>query len=395
WKVTVGGSSAAVLGRGANPAYADLAADDQTSAITLQAQWDLAPYDVTVKYYLSDKPGSPVGTKVLSGQLFDSSIALDSALLNAYKPAHGYSDGTSPAAPAYTVIDGTNTITVTYVQIDFTITILFHALDGSGVVIGQTEVDPAYGDVIDSTPYLNKFKPAVGYGDGVAVDTPWVVTDTPGGNVFNVYYPNTAPVVHVVRDVLYLRRPTKLTPAEILSMTGAVATDAEEGPIPSSKIKMDGYGAIPWTVPNFPSQDGYQVVLSVKDTPGLMSPVMTISIFIESESEPVTPLSPKDPRYKDLPKPPAGKAWGIDGYGHLVLYTLIVTPGSSRTKSGLKTGRLLLGALPATGDSLVLIAPTSLLALAAASGAGALIVARRKRRRESAVAVPRPSHSGD
>jgi len=374
WKVTAGGSSAGVLTRGADPAYADLAANDKTNSITLTAQWDPAPYDVTVKYYLSDKPGSLIGTKVLSGQLFGSSIALNSALLDAYKPAHGYSSGTSPAAPAYTVIDGTNTITVTYVQTEFVITILYHALDGSGKVIAQEKVDPVYGQVIDPAPWLNKHKPA-GYGNGVALGTPWVVTDAVGGNVFDIYYPNTAPVIKVTTNMIMVNKGTKLSIADIIKMSGAYVIDPEES-ISPSKIMVAGYDQVRWSVVNYPAGDGYVLTMTVKDSTGAISPVRQIAIYVQGGAL----HKPKkgETAGLGLKKPPAGYVWLVNASGMPVLVK--------------KADVLRLSAralLPATGDGLSaegLVASVG--ALLAAAGSVLLLTSSRRRRMRTRDIIP-------
>ncbi|MCL2655625.1 MAG: hypothetical protein FWD65_08075, partial [Coriobacteriia bacterium] len=213
--------------------------------------------------------------------------------------------------------------------------------------------------------YLNKFKPAVGYGDGVAVNTPWVVTDAPGGNVFDIYYPNTAPVINVKRNVLYVRQPAKFTQADILRLAGVSITDPEES-IPLSKISVSGYNTIKWNVANYPSGDGYQVQLEVRDTPGLLSPLVTISIFVQPKTTKFRPAT--DAEIKELPKAPAGKRWGVDEDGNYILYD----PRSVAPKtvfSGVE--------LPKTGDSVMLATPLVLVLPTLA------LLALRRRRRQA------------
>jgi len=171
-------------------------------------------------------------------------------------------------------------------------------------------------------------------------------------------------VINVKRPVLYVRQPIKLTIVDILRLAGVSITDAEEN-IPLSKLNASGYGNIKWTVANYPSGDGYRIQLNVKDTPGLSAPFKTIMIFVEPKSAKVTPATAA--QRKLLPTPPAGMKWGVDEDGDPTLYIptrTLVTPTSP------------LGALPQTGDSIILTIPT----MFAAAGVALLAVLRRRKR---------------
>ena len=346
---------------GASTPYSALVPDDTSAETTLTATWKIKTYPVTVIYYLSDNPGVAIATDTIKDQDFGATIAVGTTLLDAHKPAHGYTDGTSSSAPTYTVIDGTNVIKVYYTQIKYNIEIVWHTMDPSGTVIATEKVDPVYGQVIDPTTYLNKHKPA-GFGNGIAVATPWTVTDKSGTNVFHVYYPDTAPVINVKRPVLYVRQPIKLTIADILRLAGVSITDAEEA-IPLSKLTISGYSNIKWSVVNYPSGDGYQIKLKVQDTPGLWSPVATISIFVEPKADNVKPATPE--QLKKLPVAPKNAKWGVDEDGNFVLYLPTASPKTPLADTS----------LPKTGDSVMLTTPVALVAAAAA-----LLASRRRRK---------------
>ncbi|MCL2655149.1 MAG: hypothetical protein FWD65_05545, partial [Coriobacteriia bacterium] len=272
----------------------------------------------------------------------------------------------------FTTDDGTSVTITVHVSklIEYNVTVRYHSFTADGKVITTVVLAKTYhrGDTVSVTSALLNAQRSKGFGAGVAVQPVWTVSSDRAANVFDVYYPDTAPVISVKTNVLYVRQPVRLTVADILRLAGVTVTDAEES-IPLSQIVVTGYSGIKWNVVNYPSGIGYTITLSVKDTPGLDSPVHQIAIFIESRSEKVRPATAKE-RAK-LPNAPKGTAWGVDEDGNYVLceskslrdvITDLVGPGSG------------LG-LPGTGDALMVLTPLALLAVAL------FIVFKRLRRR--------------
>ncbi|MCL2332650.1 MAG: LPXTG cell wall anchor domain-containing protein, partial [Actinomycetia bacterium] len=138
-------------------------------------------------------------------------------------------------------------------------------------------------------------------------------------------------------------------------------TDLEDGAIPLSKLSVSGYDNIAWSVVNYPGGDGYVIRLTVKDSGGLDAPFKEIAVFVESANAKVTPLAPNDPRIKDLPTPPAGYKWGVDPWGHVVLYAPAAAPR---------------GGLPKTSDAATVTIPLVLAFMLALA-----LLALRKRTR--------------
>ncbi|MCL2655243.1 MAG: InlB B-repeat-containing protein [Coriobacteriia bacterium] len=334
--------------------------------VVFTGSWTRNNYPVTITYYLSDNPGTPLHSTT-TDMPYESVIDV-SSILNAYKPAHGYSDGNSAEAPSYTVTDSANTIDIIYTPIKFDITILYHTFSAEGTVIAQEDVDPFYGQVIDPAPYLDLHRPA-GFAAGSAAGAPWTVTDSAGGNVFDVYYPDTAPTINVARPVIYVRQPVKLTIADILRIAGVSITDPEES-IPLSKLQVAGYSGVTWSTVNYPGGVGYLIRLDVKDTPGLAAPYKEIAVFVLDKSESIR--KPKAGETPPSDYTPKGTKWGLDEDGDWVIYIPLKTPVvplKMKTPAG-SSG------LPATGDYIALVAPLPLAAIAAAV---LLIVFRRWR----------------
>jgi len=253
--------------------------------------------------------------------------------------------------------------------------IRYHLMTPTGTVIATDIYDIfAAGQTIDPTLYLNMHKP-FGYGDGIPVATPWVVAaaditpaaySTMGGpQVFDIYYPNTPPVINVTREVIYVRYPVVLELPDLLRIAGVSITDAEEGTIPLSKLVVDGYDGIKWSVINY-GDGAYVVTLNATDTPGLEAAPRQIAIFVEKQSTKVTPIEPGDPKHPDLPYLPPGMKWGIDEDGNEIIYIPYTTPI----------------AIPKTGDVVTVTVP--LIVLAGALVLLLLLLARRKEAGEMA-----------
>ena len=266
-----------------------------------------------------------------------------------YSAAHyAYSAGYPSEVTSGTVAaDGSLVLKLYYTQTTVTASVRYHKFTATGEVIATVPItgDHIVGDVIDPAALLDTYKPA-GFAGGVPVGT-WTVTGD--GMVFDVYYPDTAPVIHVERPVIYVRQPATLTLADILRIAGVSITDAEES-IPLSALQASGYSGIKWSVVNYPDGADYTITLAVSDTPGLDAPYQQIAIFVEAADTPIDPTPGPVP-------PPPGKKWGRDPQGHLVLYIPTL-------------------ALPQTGD--VLVAAPLAFALA---GLGALALVSLRRRR--------------
>jgi len=255
-------------------------------------------------------------------------------------------------------------------QVNPEVLIRYHLNTPTGSVIATDTYDTfAAGQTIDPTPYLNLHKP-YGYGDGIPVATPWVVdaaTITPaaltpmsgGPQIFEVYYPNTPPVINVTREVIYVRYPVVLELPDLLRIAGVSITDAEEGTIPLSKLVVDGYAGVKWSVINY-GDGAYIVTLNATDTPGLAAAPRQIAIFVEKQATKVTPIEPGDPKHPDLPYLPPGMKWGIDEDGNEIIYIPYTLPA----------------ALPKTGDVVTVTVP--LIVLAGALVLLLLLLARRK-----------------
>jgi len=229
----------------------------------------------------------------------------------------------------------------------YTVRVRYHLMTAKGEVIANDLVPGSWrpGDSVDPTSILDAHW-RYGYGGGVAVGTNWTVL-TASVSVFDIYYPDTPPVINVKRDIIYVRQPVKLSYPDLLRIAGVSITDAEEH-IPLSKLKESGYAAIPWGIVNFPGGIGYQVRLNVHDTPGLAAAYRTISIFVLKESDMIR--VPRAGETLPIEYPPRGTAWGLDADGDWVIYI------PTATASGSLAGKILLQ----TGDRLVSIAPLGL-----------------------------------
>jgi LPXTG-motif cell wall-anchored protein len=199
-------------------------------------------------------------------------------------------------------------------------------------------------------------------------------------------------VINIQRDVLYVRQPVKLSLAELLRLAGVSITDAEES-LDLDALDVAGYDSINWTAANYPSGAGYTITISLKDTAGAEAPVRQIALFIAKSDVPVTPISPDDPRYPDLPTPPPGYQWGEDEEGNLILYPIPSSnngdgsgggsgSGSGTSGSGSGSGSGYNGkggSIPKTGDSLSLATALSTGTLGLA---GALLFALKRRKKK-------------
>ncbi|MCL2332129.1 MAG: hypothetical protein FWC54_01395, partial [Actinomycetia bacterium] len=215
-----------------------------------------------------------------------------------------------------------------------TVVIRYHLLTADGSVIAtDTFSDLVLGAALDPTLYLDAHKP-YGYGHGVAAEpASWVIHSA--SQTFDVYYPNTAPTINVEREVLYFRKPARLSLADLLRVAGVTITDVEET-IPLSALQVAGYDNITWDLVNY-GDGAYVLTLNVSDTPGFAAPVRQIAIFVEPEATKVTPIDPDDPAYPDLPWLPEPLKWGFDENDNPIIYLPSPTPAP-------------LAALPKTGD---------------------------------------------
>ena len=194
--------------------------------------------------------------------------------------------------------------------------------------------------------------------------TSWKVTAD--GQVFDVIYPNTAPVINIdpLHEVLYIRKPAVLSLADILRICGVSISDNEET-IPLSALQVSGYDGIKWSIANY-GDGAYILTLTVTDTPGLTA-VRQIPIFIEPEATRITPVDKNDPKYANLPWLPSDMEWGIDEDGNLAIY-IPTSPAPAPAPAA---------SLPKTGDVVSTTVP--LIALTGASLLFLLAITRRKR----------------
>ncbi|MDR1412644.1 MAG: hypothetical protein LBJ07_01815, partial [Actinomycetes bacterium] len=155
-------------------------------------------YPVTIKYYKDSETEEFTPPYTLyPDRVYESTVALDSSLLNRYRPTMGYTEGVGTSTPVYTVHDdngGTNPniIEVRYFAKPQIAQIVYHKDSATGPEIGRSEILPdfVYSDEITQTSaLLNAFKPA-GYEDGRASEAVWTIEDKTI-NLFSVYYPRT------------------------------------------------------------------------------------------------------------------------------------------------------------------------------------------------------------
>ncbi|MCL2654885.1 MAG: BspA family leucine-rich repeat surface protein, partial [Coriobacteriia bacterium] len=257
------------------------------------------------------------------------------------------------------------------IEPSYTVQVRYHLWTADGEVIVTDSVPGTWkpGDKVDPSGLLNAHKP-YGFGDGVPVGNNWTVS---GDDVttFDIYYPDTPPVINVENDTIYVRKPVELTLDDILRIAGVSITDAEED-IPLSWLKENGYSNITWSIVNYPSGDGYIITLQVTDTPGLKSDIQSIVIFVLDQPEHIR--KPKTGETPPSDYTPKGTEWGLDDDGDWVIYIPTKSPKAKpKTPAGPGSG---LG-LPKTGDSIALVSPVVL----AGAGAALLFGARRRRRR--------------
>ncbi|MCL2882811.1 MAG: LPXTG cell wall anchor domain-containing protein, partial [Coriobacteriia bacterium] len=284
-----------------------------------------------------------------------------------YTYSPGYDkNGNTEVASGTIAPDGSLVLKLYYTEVVpnavpvYTVKIRYHLWTADGEVIKTVSVPGTWkpGDVIDPTAFLNAYKQA-GFGNGVPVGSNWKVSAT-GSNVFDIYYPDTPPVINVENDVIYVRKPVELTLEDILRLAGVTITDAEED-IPLSKLLVSGYPGITWTKVNYPGGVGYVIRLNVSDTPGLAAAYREITVFVMDQSENIR--KPKPGETPPAVKPPKGTEWGIDKNGDWVIY---IPNAPVKTPAG--------SSLPKTGDSIAIATPLALIVAALA------IVFKRRRR---------------
>jgi len=254
-----------------------------------------------VKVSLGDITGGQTKTITVTATVLAS--AAGTTVVNT---AVATSDNDNPVQPPSneTTVNGTTTVTINY-----------HYLSPTGPAAGTLTVpDVPIGQPFDPTPYLDKYL-TTGYADGVP-DTPgpWDIT---GENPdFTVYYPDTPPTITVARDLI-VRTPVQLTSADILRIAGVNVTDAEET-IPVSAVQVTGYNAIDWSGTNAPQT--YTLTLNVNDTPGLAADPVTMTVTVMPADTTVTPPSPTDPNYSNLPTVPQDDQWGTTDDNKPIIY---------------------------------------------------------------------------
>jgi len=131
WMVTDGG-----FGQMAQPgdAYSDLAMDDNTMSVTLQAQWTRTQYKATILYHLGAPAGSVIGTETVTPVYYQDTID-PTGYLNLHRPA-GYNSGVA-VEPSWTIADdaSANVFNVYYVARNYTVN--YNTAGGSPATIAS------------------------------------------------------------------------------------------------------------------------------------------------------------------------------------------------------------------------------------------------------------------
>jgi len=345
-----------------------------TEDTTITAEYEpLTDTPYKTEYYWVDADGNATLHENVPGQgTTDSTVNADVKSYTGYTYSPAYPGTVNSGTIA---ADGSLVLKLYYTVVEpqkepvYTVQVRYHLWTANGEVIVTDTIPGNWkpGDSVNPTGILNAHKP-YGFGTGVPVGANWKVS-TDSDTVFDIYYPDTPPVINVENDVIYVRKPVELTLEDILRIAGVTITDAEEN-IPLSKLKEMGYSSIKWSVVNYPSGDGYIITLQVTDTPGLTSDIQSIVIFVLDEPETI-----RKPKPGELPPSdytPKGTEWGIDNNGEWVIYIPTATP---KTPAAIPKA-LASSGLPKTGDSIALTSPVVL----AAAGAALLFGERRRRR---------------
>ncbi|MCL2655410.1 MAG: InlB B-repeat-containing protein [Coriobacteriia bacterium] len=356
---------------------------------TITAQYDPdtdTPYKT--EYYWVDADGNVTLHETVPGQGTTGDTAhADVKNYTGYNYSPGYNkDGNTEVASGTIAGDGSLVLKLYYIAVEeqkesvYTVQVRYHLWTADGEVIVTDSVPGTWkpGDKVNPAGLLNAHKP-YGFGNGVPVGSNWTVS---GDDVttFDIYYPDTPPVISVKNDVIYVRKPVKLTLDDIYRIADVTITDAEED-IPLSWLKEKGYANITWTVVNYPGGTGYLITLQVTDTPGLKSNYQQLFIFVLDQPEHIRKPKPGETPPSDYT--PEGTAWGLDSTGDWVIYIPTKTPLVKHKQPKAKTPAGTGLGLPSTGDSALLTAPAAL----AAAGAAMLAATRRRRRQRH----PNPS----
>ena len=192
----------------------------------------------TVKYYQDSTSGTLLGTTTVNNVEFETEVKASDIAVNAYKPATGYKDGQIVTSMPYTVIDGENTIEVVYTKKDdLSYTVKYYddednqlSEDNDNTVGNQT-----YGNqIVAGSIEKNKYKPLLGYQDGVIETTmPYTIVD--GENTIVVKYSKRTDMSYTVK---YLEQGTEtdVLPSETRTGKTFGATYEE-----TAKDAPDGY----------------------------------------------------------------------------------------------------------------------------------------------------------
>ncbi|MCL2332588.1 MAG: DUF11 domain-containing protein [Actinomycetia bacterium] len=201
--------------------------------------------------------------------------------------------------------------TITYVMdnggVETTLTVLAEGTVTSGSAAVGSQVDPIAALIAANQPE--------GFGPGIKVDGPFVLSEDSADNNFVVKYVNTAPTIKVARRVTYVRKGVTLTQDQILAIAGVSVDDAEE----DVGLQVTGYSNVKWGVVNYPGV-GYVLTLEAEDTPGLKAPIQQIAIFVEGAGLSILNKNPNlNPNYP-AGTIPDGMRVGTDPDGNLIIW---------------------------------------------------------------------------
>ena len=155
--------------------------------------------EATIKFYIDDLEGEPVGIIEKSNLVYMIAITEDCFDIDAYRPTIGFlqgvivdCDGIPTEEDIYLDPVEENIIRILYERrSDLEARVTFHLGTPNAPALEEAKYFDRlyYGQEIEITPeLLNYMRPEAGFGQGRAVATPWIVGDVEI-NEFRIYYP--------------------------------------------------------------------------------------------------------------------------------------------------------------------------------------------------------------